>query len=545
MDPRTPRNTYRIQLSADASPKARATRFERLVELGVDWLHLPAYGAVHPGGGRYAGLEAVSESARAVGLGLLVDIEPAHVEVSHAVPGDWWWDVLTHGRASAHAAAFDIDWEAGEGQVLIPWLEEGDAVPSVERDVVRYLDRVLPLAPGTSRLKEQHYRLVPAHSSDLPVNYRRSRADSTLAAVRVEDREIFDLTHREVERWFDQNLVDGLCVRHIDALADPTNYLYQLAEVTRGAFVLVEKSLVPGEALPPSWAAAGTSSDTPLIMPDLQLKRDQAATRLDPEIRWIVRELPSAPPVAAPATDKQGRGLVSRMRQRFAGPSVTPLGHPSDVVVDAVAEVVVCFPVARSYLPIGRDQLDSALSLAVNRRPDLAEPLGALSVVLLDPDQPSARRFELATSAAADGWRTPLAAATGPAQELLALTMADLPSVEDLEPGAEELRNDVRAAGLRLRRDRPDLFTSHTPVEVRGDASAFLHAFDRGGAIVVVTRDVEGLAAHGAWGTTEFALPAGDWWDHVTGRDLGSDGWVFVEELLDLAPVALLTRDER
>ncbi|GAB2758791.1 hypothetical protein GCM10027020_08880 [Nocardioides salsibiostraticola] len=545
MDPRTPRNIYRIQLAADASPEARATRFQRLVEFGVDWLHLPAYSAVHPGGGRYAGLEALSESARAAGLGLLVDIEPAHVDVSRAEPGDWWWDVLTHGRASAHAAVFDIDWETGEGQVLLPWLEEGDAVPSVERDGVRYLDRDLPLAPGTSRLKDQHYRLVPAHSSDHPVNYRRSHADSSLAAVRVEDREIFDLTHREVERWFEQDLVDGLCVRHVDALADPTNYLYQLAEVTRGAFVLVEKSLVPGEALPPSWAAAGTISAAPLIMPDLQLKRDQVATRLDPEIRWIVRELPSAPPVAAPSTDKQGRGLVSRMRQRFAGPSVTPLGHPAEVVEDAVTELVACFPVARSYLPIGRNNFVSAFSLAAQRRPDLAVTLDALEEALRDPEQPSARRFELATGAAVDGWRTPLAAATGPVDDLLSLTRADLPSAEDLEPGAEELRNDVRAAGLRLRRDRPDLFTSYTLVEVRGEASASLLAFDRGGAIAVVTRDAAGLAAHDGWGSTEMALPAGDWWDHVTGRDLGSDGWVFVDELLDLAPVALLTRDER
>lgn len=545
MDPRTPRNTYRIQSTTDASAEARTTRFQRLAELGVDWLHLPAHVAVHPGGGRYVGLEALSESARAAGLGLVVDIEPAHVEVSRAEPGDWWWDVLTHGRVSAHAAVFDIDWEAGEGQVLLPWLEEGDAVPAVERDVVRYLDRVLPLAPGTSRLKDQHYRLVPAHSSEQPVNYRRSHADSTLAAVRVEDREIFDLTHQEVERWFDEGLVDGLCVRHVDALQDPTNYLYQLAEVTRGAFVLVEKSLVPGEVLPPSWAAAGTSSETPLIMPDLQLKRDQTATRLDPEVRWIVRELPSAPPVTAPSTDKQGRGLVSRMRQRFTGPSITPLGHPADVVEDAVTEIVACFPVARTYLPIGRNNLVSAFSLAAERRPDLASVFDALAEVLRDPEQPSARRFELATGAAADGWRTPLATATGPVDDLLSLTRADLPSVEDLDPEAEKLRHDVRAAGLRLRRDRPDLFTSYTPVETRGEASASLLAFDRGGAIVVVTREAAGLGAHGGWGTTELALPAGDWWDHVTGRDLGSDGWVFVDELLDLAPVALLTRDER
>ena len=42
-------------------------------------------------------------------------------------------------------------------------------------------------------------------------------------------------------------------------------------------------------------------------------------------------------------------------------------------------------------------------------------------------------------------------------------------------------------------------------------------AFDRGGAITVVTRLPVGLAAGGGWGTTALELPAGTWRDVITG----------------------------
>ena len=34
----------------------------------------------------------------------------------------WWWDVLTHGRDSRYADAFDIDWDFGGGRVRVPIL---------------------------------------------------------------------------------------------------------------------------------------------------------------------------------------------------------------------------------------------------------------------------------------------------------------------------------------------------------------------------------------------------------------------------------------
>ena len=59
---------------------------------------------------------------------------------------------------------------------------------------------------------------------------------------------------------------------------------------------------------------------------------------------------------------------------------------------DAVAELLCGFPVYRSYLPEGRAALDTAVSVARSRRPDLADVLDAIyAAMLADP------RGELAT----------------------------------------------------------------------------------------------------------------------------------------------------
>ena len=98
----------------------------------------------------------------------------------------------------------------------------------------------------------QHYELVNWRVADDGLNYRRFFAVNSLAAVRVEDPEVFADSHVEIRRWFTEGLVDGLRVDHPDGLRDPQGYLDDLAELTGHAYVLVEKILEPGEELPGS-----------------------------------------------------------------------------------------------------------------------------------------------------------------------------------------------------------------------------------------------------------------------------------------------------
>lgn len=112
------------------------------------------------------------------------------------------------------------------------------------------------------------------------------------------------------------------------------------------------------------------------------------------------------------------------------------------------------------------------------------------------------------------------------------LGSGDAPVVD--ASGAAKLR--VVREALRLRRDRPELFTGYTPVQASGPAAEHLLAFDRGGVTTCVTRLPLTLAEAGGWrGTT---LTTGPVTDLLTGRDL--EGEIELDELFGRLPVALL-----
>jgi (1->4)-alpha-D-glucan 1-alpha-D-glucosylmutase len=134
--------------------------------------------------------------------------------------------------------------------------------------VLRYFDHVLPLRDGVADLPlgvllaQQHYRLTDWHDAATQLNYRRFFDIDSLIALRVEDPDVFDATHRVLLRLVHEGLIDGLRVDHPDGLADPRGYLARLSAETGGAWVVVEKILAHGEELP-DWPCAGTTDTTP------------------------------------------------------------------------------------------------------------------------------------------------------------------------------------------------------------------------------------------------------------------------------------------
>jgi len=584
---------------------------------------------------------------------------------------------------------------------------------------------------------------------------------NSLAAVRVEDPEVFADSHVEIRRWFTEGLVDGLRVDHPDGLRDPRRYLDDLAELTGHAYVLVEKILEPGEELPGSWATAGTTGydalahiDRVLTDPDGQQPLDALETRLrGVPVDWHAmihdtkREV--ADGVLHSEVNRITREVLRHPDMQQGAPALASI--PADrhaAVADAVAELLACFPVYRSYLPEGREHLDQAVALALKHRPDLRGTLDALVPVLADPYTRPARRFqqtsgmvmakgvedcafyrwsrltslnevggdpsifsippaefhdhmglrqadwphamvtlsthdtkrgedvraritalaeipgewasaldelltlcplpdpgfasllwqavlgswpasrerlhgyaekamreagdrtawtapdeayEAAVHAAVDaahddervravldrllarvvapGWSNALAA------KLLSLT---IPGVPDVYQGSELWEQslvdpdnrrfvdfDLRAAALGalaegvattgptdatddpgtakllvtrealvLRRERPELFTSYAGVTTGGAATGHALAFDRGGAVTVVTRLPLGLAARGGWGDTTVAVSDGTWRDVLSGRTFEVADGLAVGELLSALPVALLVRED-
>jgi len=95
------------------------------------------------------------------------------------------------------------------------------------------------------------------------------------------------------------------------------------------------------------------------------------------------------------------------------------------------------------------------------------------------------------------------------------------------------------ATVLRLRRDRPELFSGYQPVEATGPAADHVLAFDRGGLISVVTRLPIGLERAGGWGDTRLELPRGTFRDVLTDRHADP----LLARMLSDLPVAVLVKD--
>ncbi|MCD4536586.1 malto-oligosyltrehalose synthase [Nocardioides sp. cx-169] len=770
---RTPQSTYRLQITADFDLFEAARRLPYLHALGADWVYLSpilvaepgsthgydvvSHATVDPARGGPEGLAALSAEARRLGLGVLVDIVPNHMGVATPAVNAWWWDLLKHGRSSAYADYFDVDWDFGGGRLRIPVVGDGDeASIRVEEGEVRYHEHRFPLAPGTSTHDEQHYELVSWRAADSELNYRRFFAVNTLAAIRVEDREVFDASHVEIRRWFDEGLVDGLRVDHPDGLRDPGGYLDDLASLTGGAYVLVEKILALRDAsslgssgttteeLPRSWATAGTTGYDALGMVDRLLTDPAGKAPLDAlearlrgsEVDWHAMIRGTKRMIADGILHSEVRRIVREL------PAEVREKQDVTDLEDAVAELLACFPVYRSYLPEERAALDDAFAAARRSRPDLTGVLDVLEGVLGDAEADAALRFQQTSgmvmakgvedtafyrysrltslnevggepsefSLSLDEWHRwsgerqaswptamtalsthdtkrgedvraritvlseipeewdaaltrllELAPAPDPgfasllwqavlgswpvsrerlhgyaekamreagdrttwtapdadyeaavhglvdaafddaevrqvldgllervvapgwvnslSAKLLAIAMPGVPDVyqgselweqslvdpdnrrfvdldarEELLAGLDEwapapsvalddLGVDkllVTTRALTLRRDRPELFTSYTPVAASGEAADHVVAFDRGGAVAVATRLPLGLAARGGWGDTTLALPQGRWRDVISDRTISGD----VADVLATLPVALLVKED-
>ena len=101
----------------------------------------------------------------------------------------------------------------------------------------------------------------------------------------------------------------------------------------------------------------------------------------------------------------------------------------------------------------------------------------------------------------------------------------------------------VTSRALRLRRDRPELFTGYRAVAATGSAAGHLVGFDRGraagtGALTLATRLPRGLEQQGGWRETAVELD-NTMTDELTGATFGP-GAVEVATILASYPVALL-----
>jgi len=449
-----PLATARLQLHAGYTLRDAREQVPYFARLGISHLYTSPltrsrkgsshgydvvdHGEVDP---ELGGIEALRELAarlREHGMGLIADIVPNHMATS--AENEWWWTVLRNGRDSPHARWFDIDWnppdEALRGKVLLPFLAQqyGSALNAGEIALrfdqengnfyVEAHGAHYPVAPGSVRpphagtipdllaahdaaqpagrlrlhrlLERQHYRLAWWRCAPETINWRRFFEITDLIGVRVELPEVFDAVHARVLALYEEGLIDGVRIDHIDGLADPLGYCRRLrrcleARAPRrpGAlagdtpYIVVEKILGRDETLDPRWPVHGTTgydfmSDACAVLhsPD----GEAPLTRL-----WTQVAGDSAP--FAAVVERSRRLMLERhfpaehraaanalLRVARADPATRDWGEHA--IRRALLELLAGFPVYRTYIdedgcgPADTAVFETALSAAHDRLHD-------------------------------------------------------------------------------------------------------------------------------------------------------------------------------
>ena len=384
-----PQATYRLQVHAGFGFDDAAEVVGYLHSLGISHAYLSpilqaAPGSTHgydvvdhsrlsePAGGRPA-FDRLAATLADHRMGAIADVVPNHVAVpTPARLNKALWSVLRDGPGSPYAEWFDVDWGAGNQPLLMAVLGQrigkvlGDGELSVDGDVLRYYEHEYPLRPGTETLPiaelvtEQWYRLAHWRVADEELNYRRFFDVDTLAAVRVENREVFEATHQLLFELLHEGKLNGFRIDHPDGLADPRGYLRRLAERTGGAWVVVEKILEGDEVLPPDWPCAGTTGyDALLRVGGLFVDPAGAAP-----LAAFHSELTGEPADFAPVVEQAKREVVKHgqyaevhrlveLLARICQDDVRLRDHTRRAFHEVVVELLVNFDRYRAYVVPG------------------------------------------------------------------------------------------------------------------------------------------------------------------------------------------------
>ena len=413
-------STYRLQVRASFDLYAAADACDYLATLGVGVAYLSpllpsvrgsdhgydvvGYDTIDAPRGGVDGWTHLIAAARSRGLEVVVDIVPNHTGVADAAQNPAWWDVLKFGRDSAYASWFDIEWS--RGRLMLPVLGDNftDDQLAVVGDELHYHEHRFPIAPDAGASPDdsaadvharQHYELVNFRRADTEQNYRRFFAVTTLAGLRVEDDAVFDATHEQIQRWVQGDGIAGLRVDHPDGLAAPLHYLTRLRALAGDdAWLLVEKILEPGEALPEEWPVDGTTGYDALT----EVGNVFLDERAEPALDDLYRELTGDTRTAAQHI-AAGKRQVTETILRAEVARLARLAPTVESAHEALAELLIAFPVYRSYLPTGATHLAEAIERARAARPDLADAIDALTPRLSDPADELCSRFQQTSGA--------------------------------------------------------------------------------------------------------------------------------------------------
>ncbi|WP_422930321.1 malto-oligosyltrehalose synthase [Singulisphaera sp. PoT] len=263
--------------------------------------------------------------------------------------------------------------------------------PKIASAIDQVIDEINSSSNELDQLMErQNYRVAYWKTAGQELDYRRFFDINTLVSLRMEDERVFQDTHGLILEWVRKGVLDGLRIDHPDGLRDPAQYFKRLRQAVPRGWIVVEKILEPGEALPEDWPVAGTTG--------YDFLNRLGGILIDPE----------------------GEGPINDFYTRFTGQSVDYIGmvHEKKYLVlknlfgsdinrltlqlmeicerrkryrdysrrelsNMLREAIACFPVYRTYVDVNsgevspRDEayINEAIESAKALRPDLDSEL--------------------------------------------------------------------------------------------------------------------------------------------------------------------------
>ncbi|OGA38348.1 MAG: 4-alpha-glucanotransferase [Betaproteobacteria bacterium RIFCSPLOWO2_12_FULL_62_13] len=223
-------------------------------------------------------------------------------------------------------------------------------------------------------LDSQAYRLAYWRVASDEINYRRFFDINALAALRMESEAVFETTHRLALELAVAGKIDGLRIDHPDGLYDPEQYFRRLQEryaqlsgvelifpqegrPARPLYVVAEKITAHHESVPETWAVHGTTGYRFAAVVNGLFVDASAKRRFDRIYRAFVQDAVDFDEVAynAKATIMRS-ALASELTVlttellRVAHADRRTRDYTFNTLRRALAEVVACFPVYRTYI---------------------------------------------------------------------------------------------------------------------------------------------------------------------------------------------------
>jgi len=264
--------------------------------------------------------------------------------------------------------------------------------PGINRHVAANIKEFngIPGQPATfdllhNLLEKQPYRLSSWRTATHEINYRRFFDINELAAIRMEDPEVFEATHALILRLISEGTITGLRLDHVDGLFDPRAYfdrIHQSVGDSKHIYLTVEKILSEGEKLPEDWAVHGTTGydflntlNALYVDKTAKLEFERIYGRITGNRKSFEEVIYTSKKLIIETSMASEMHVLAHELNRIS----ESVRHYRDFTLlslhEALTEVVSCFPVYRTYVSgnscseFDKHNIDAAVLDAIRRNP--------------------------------------------------------------------------------------------------------------------------------------------------------------------------------